>query len=76
MICMIDWRLEEEKAVEAEAKKFMEDFSTRVFINENDDAGENLFAIQVKGDGFWLNAFKTEKEAVQFINANNLQLVE
>lgn len=43
-------------------------------INENDDTGKNLFAIQVKGGGCWLNAFKTEIEAMQFIDDNSLQL--
>lgn len=55
-------------------RRFLKDLATKVCINENDDAGKYLFAMQVKGDGFWLNAFKTEKEVMQFIDDNCLQL--
>lgn len=44
-----------------------------VYIYHNDEAGDVLFAVAVKSDpGFWLNSFKTKREALNFIKKNKL----
>jgi len=56
-------------------KRFIADKDTRVFINHNDETGEWLYSVQVvDSDGYWLNSFVTEQEAIQYIEKNGLQM--
>jgi len=56
--------------------RFLKNHSTQVYIDYNDEAGEWRYAIVVDGsEGFWLDSFTTENEAMQYIKVNNLKMV-
>lgn len=57
------------------AKIFLKRKNLKVFINHNNETGEELFSVQVvDSDGFWLDSFKTEAKARSYIQEH--QLVE
>ena len=61
------------KSDSLEADKYISDPNTRVFINHNNDAGPWRYSVEVSGEGFWLDSFKTEKEARDYIKKHNLK---
>ena len=64
---------EEQKAIEKQIKKYISDSNTRVFIEYNNDAGPWEYHVTVVGEGFWLASFKTEKEALLYVEKHNLK---
>ena len=60
-----------------QTQQYLQDANTRVYIKPNNDTGEWLFSVVVENsDDFWLDAFQTEQEAIDYINRNSLQMVE
>lgn len=43
-----------------------------VFINDNTEMGERLYAVQLANTDYWLDAFERREDAICFITANNL----
>ena len=64
-----------ESELDIEVKKYIADPDTVVFINYNYDIGEYVYAVQVEDTEFWLNSFKTENEALEYIKDNNLKMI-
>lgn len=43
----------------------------KVFINLNDEIGEDLFSVALMDNKeYWIDSFKTKKEALKFIKSN------
>ncbi len=64
-------------SVQALTQLFLRSPKTTVFINHNDESGEELYSVQVvDSDGFWLDSFKTQQEAEQYIKDHGLKKVE
>lgn len=61
-----------EDSTEREIKEYLSNPDTRVWINHNNEAGEWLYSVQVYGTGFWMDSFKTEKQALKYIKKHNL----
>lgn len=49
---------------------------SKVWINYNNENGKWVYAVQVCGTDFWLNAFITRDKAINYIIKNDLVLVE
>ena len=62
-------------SIDLQAKRYLRSPNTRVFINHNDELGEWLFSIEVRGSGgFWLDSFPSQEEAESYIQEHNLKM--
>ena len=61
--------------VEQQIQRYIESRS-RVWINHNNETGAWVYAVQVCGTDFWLDAFDTEDEAKKYIQENMLVLAD
>jgi hypothetical protein len=59
-----------------EVRNYIDNPNTYVWINYNDEAGLWQYSVQVEGTDFWLNSFATEIEAKQYIQDNNLKMMQ
>ena len=56
-------------------QKFIQNPTTRVYIEHNTDNGEWQYHVTVEdSDGFWLDSFPTIEEARAYINKNHLKM--
>ena len=64
-------------SVEEQTQLYLQDANTRVYIKPNNDTGKWLFSVVVENsDDFWLDAFDTVQEAIDYIETNGLQMVD
>ena len=60
--------------IDKEVKSFIKK-KTPVVIDFNDENGDWVYAVSVNdkvNDGFWLNAFRTKDQAIQFCKKHKL----
>ena len=68
------------KGEEIQVKEYIESSDTRVVVYRNNETGEWLWAVAVYDEetmitnSYWLNAFRTKREAMQFVKDNKLKL--
>lgn len=62
--------------MQAIIKAYIDDPSTRVWINHNDETGVWYYSVQVEGTDFWLDSFDTNQEALKYIRDNGLKMSE
>lgn len=58
-------------SVDCKVEQFLK-IKPPVFIHINDETGEDLWSVQVKGTDFWLDSFKNLYHAMQYCNHNGL----
>lgn len=57
--------------------RYLSDPGTRVFINYNEQLGKPLYSVEVMNSKeFWLDSFKTKKEAEKYIQKHHLVCVQ
>lgn len=67
------------KSTDEQAAFYLNDPDTKVYINYNNELGENewLYSVVVADSGaFWLCSYDTEEEALAYIRENSLQMVQ
>ena len=63
------------ESLSMQIQKYIKDPATRVYIKHNRDTGEWLYSVVVENSGdFWLDSFKTEKAALNYIEKCKLKM--
>jgi len=64
-----------EESTERQIKEYLSNPDTRVWVSHNNETGEWLYSVQVYGTDFWLDSFKTEEQASEYIKKHNLIVI-